>query len=418
MSAGGAQGVRSRKPRLLVVPHIYAEDISVREIEFARRLTRHFDTYCLAWRDAQHVDGPRSLGRQWRQFRTALGSALAPTRLRREAGEVTYVRARVWQPLLLQRFTGVRRALELCQSANARTLERIVRKFEIGYVLLAGANIRLPKIAGVHGFFDVVDWFAEDVLPPEKSALEREKVCRAAAGAEGVFAVSEPLAEKLEADCGIRAVLLPNGADLTNLRSVPADRVVELRRRLGLEGKFVVGYVGNLGSYTGVDFLLEAFRALRPRIPEAALLLVGPAEYWRRRIEAARGEGVVWTGPVAPREVPAYFHALDVGVLAQEKTLFTELAFQIKVVEYTACRKFVVSTPLLTWERLAWPNVFLAGLRVEAWVDALLRARRSEWRPEWDALVAPYDWNTLADRIASVMLEDKVPAAEALPCVY
>jgi len=152
------------------------------------------------------------------------------------------------------------------------------------------------------------------------------------------------------------------------------------------------------------------------RVLRVALLLVGPAEYWRDRIEAARGEGVIWTGAVAPAEVATYFNALDVGVLAQEKTLGTELAFQIKVVEYSACRKFVVSTPLLTWERLAWPNVFLAELRVDAWVDALLRARRSDWRPEWDALVEPYDWNALADRIASVMLERKVPAAEVVSC--
>ncbi len=349
-------------------------------------------------------------------FASALGSALSRTRLRREAGDITFVHAPVRQPLLMQRFTGMRRALDFCQSANGRMLERLTRACGIEYVLLSGASFRLPKASGVHCYFDVVDWFPEDVLPPERSALEREQVCRLAAGAEGVFAVSEPLAEKLAADCGIHAVPLPNGADLVKLRSVPAGRIAELRRRLGLDGKFVIGYVGNLGSYTGVDFLLDVFRAVRERIPEAALLLVGPAEYWRDRIEAARGEGVIWTGPVAPGEVAAYFNALDVGVLAQEKTLGTELAFQIKVVEYSACRKFVVSTPLLTWERLAWPNVFLAELRVDAWVDALVRARRSEWRPEWDALVEPYDWNALADRIASVMLERKVPAAEVVPC--
>ena len=416
MSAGEIKDGRSRKPRLLVVPHIYAENISVREIEFARRLTRQFDVYCLAWRDALHVDGPRSLDRQWRQFRTALGSVLSRTRLRRAAGEITYVQAPVRQPLLLQRLIGLRHALAYCQSANGKMLERFTRAYGIEYVLLSGASFRMPKAAGVHGYFDVVDWFPEDVLPPEQSAIEREQVCRMAAGAEGVFAVSEPLAEKLAADCGIRALPLPNGADIAHLRSIPPVRVAELRRSLGLDGKFVIGYVGNLGSYTGVDFLLDAFRAVRQQIPEAVLLLVGPAEYWRERIEAARGEGVIWTGPVAPGEVAEYFNALDVGVLAQEKTLGTELAFQIKVVEYSACRKFVVSTPLLTWERLAWPNVFLAELRIDAWVDALLRACRAEWRPEWDALVAPYDWNALADRIASVMLERKVPAAEAVPC--
>ena len=418
MSVRESKDGRSPKPRLLVVPHIYAEDISVREIEFARRLTRHFEVYCLAWRDALHVDGPRSLARQWRQFRTALGSALSRTRMRRAAGEITFIDAPVRQPLLLQRFIGLRRALDYCQAANGRMLERIARDAGIEYVLLSGAGFRMPKVEGVHAFFDVVDWFPEDVLPPEKNAIEREQVCRQAAGAEGVFAVSEPLAEKLAADCGIRAVPLPNGADLAKLRSVSAERVAALRHSLGLDGKFAIGYVGNLGSYTGVDFLLEAFRAVRQRIPEAALLLVGPAEYWRDRIEAARGECVIWTGPVAPSQVAEYFNALDVGVLAQEKTLGTELAFQIKVVEYSACRKFVVSTPLLTWERVAWPNVLLAELRVDAWVDALLRARHSTWKPEWDALVEPYDWNALADRIAGVMLAHKVPAAEALPCAF
>ncbi|MGB6546895.1 MAG: glycosyltransferase [Candidatus Acidiferrales bacterium] len=416
MSVAALQDVRSPKPGLLVVPHIYAEHVSIREIEFARRLARYFDTYCLAWDDALLVDGPRSLSRRSRQFRTALGAALSPTRLRGEAGAVTYVRAPVCQPILLQRFIGMQRALDFCQFVNGRMLARIIRRCGIEYILLSGGYFRLPKTEGVHGFYDIVDWFPEDTLPPEKSATQREQIRRLSADAERVFAVSEPLAEKLTADFGIRAVPLPNGADIASLRSVPVGQVAELRHRLGLNGKFVIGYIGNLGSFTGVDFLLDAFRAVRLQIPEAALLLVGPAEYWRERIEAARGEGVVWTGAVAPRDVGAYFCALDVGVLPKEKTLGTELAFQLKIVEYSACRKFVVATPLRTLERLAWPNVILAELRVDAWVEALVRARRSEWRPEWDPLVEPYDWSVLADRIASVMLGDKMLATEDLPC--
>jgi glycosyltransferase involved in cell wall biosynthesis len=244
--------------------------------------------------------------------------------------------------------------------------------------------------------------------------FKREELKRVVDQAQGVFAVSEPLCEKLRDDCGIQAVSMPNGADLRALRAVPSVETTALRHSLGLDGKFIIGYIGNHGDYTGVDFVVDVFRRVRERIPAAALLIVGPAECWRSVLESARADGVVWTGPVPPSEVKKYFNVLDVGVLAQEKTLGTELAFQLKIVEYSACRKFVVSTPLRTWELLQWPNVFLTELRVNAWVDAIVRAQHSRWNPEWDAVVEGFDWDVLADRMAAVMLGTEV--RESLPC--
>jgi glycosyltransferase involved in cell wall biosynthesis len=207
---------------------------------------------------------------------------------------------------------------------------------------------------------------------------------------------------------------MPNGADLRALRAVPPAETAALRHCLGLDGKFIIGYIGNHGDYTGVDFVVDMFRRVRERIPNAALLIVGPAEYWRSLLETARADGVVWTGPVPPAEIRKYFNVLDIGVLAQEKSLGTELAFQLKVVEYSACRKFVVSTPLRTWELLRWPNVFLTELRVDAWVEAIVRAQHSTWKPEWDAIIEAFDWDALADRMAAVMLGAEV--RESVPC--
>jgi len=49
-----------QKPRPLVVLHIYPEDISIREIEFARRLTDRFEAFVLRWHDALYVDASSS----------------------------------------------------------------------------------------------------------------------------------------------------------------------------------------------------------------------------------------------------------------------------------------------------------------------------------------------------------------------
>ncbi len=392
------------KPRLLVVPHIYADDICVREIEIARRLIESFDVYCLKWTDALHLDGRSAFRRRWRQFRTALGSVVTSRRLSRGADGVAYVEAPVLQPILLHRAVGSEQAHALSRAFNGRALDGVIAAHEITHVLLASDTFRLPRRADVKTFFDVVDWFPEEIKSREYSDAVRARLKDVARQARGIFAVSEPLCEKLKTECGIDAVPVPNGADLNVLRPFDSEKIEALRQRLGMAGKYVIGYIGNHGPYTGVDFVVKVFQAVRRRIPHAALLIVGPADHWRSLLEGARSEGVVWTGPVAPSEVAAYFNAIDLGILAQEKTLGTELAFQIKIVEYSACRKFVVSTPLRTWQRLQWPNIFLADLEVKAWVDAVCRARESQWSPAWDALTEPYDWNALARKMAAVML--------------
>jgi glycosyltransferase involved in cell wall biosynthesis len=281
---------------------------------------------------------------------------------------------------------------------------------------MAAGTFDLQCAPGVSIFFDVVDWVPEENLPADEVAALHLYFRRAAANVQGFFAVSEPLSEKLRAECGIEAVPVPNGADLDALRLVPPERVAALRQRLGLRDRFVIGYIGNHGSFTGVDFVVSVFEQVRRRMPDAALLIVGPAEYWRAILEGRREQGIVWTGPVPPAEVGPYFHAIDIGVLAQEKTLGTEFAFQLKNVEYTACRKFVVSTPLLTWQRLRWPNILLTDLRVDDWVGAICGARERHWSPGWDSLTDAYDWTALAARMANAMLgvgekRDKRPCA-------
>lgn len=397
------------RPRLLVVPHLYADDVAVREIELARRLTEFFDVLCLRWSDAVHVEAASAPGRRWKQFQTAAGAVFARQQFSEGSDGVRVLRVPVLQPILLHRALGSRRALAWSQRFNRRILEGVIREYGITHVLLATDKFGLPAGPRVKIFYDVVDWFPEEKATAEQMQFTRSRLEAIAQRADGIFAVSEPLSEKLEKDYGLAVVPLPNGADLAALRFVDPARVAAVRRRWGLDGKFVVGYIGNHGPFTGVDFAVRAFQALRKKMPDAVLLVVGPAEHWRDLLQAQREAGVIWTGPVAPAEVAAYFQALDVGILAQEKSLGTEMAFQIKIVEYTACRKLVVSTPLRTWQKLAWPSILLTELQEEAWAAALVEARQSPWQPEWDALVESFDWRALAQKAAGVMLE---PAEE------
>ena len=70
-----------------------------------------------------------------------------------------------------------------------------------------------------------------------------------------------------------RVVTIPNGVDTELFSPGPADP--GLRAELGLEGRFVVGWIGSFRRFHGIDVLIEAAARARRDVPELALLLVG-----------------------------------------------------------------------------------------------------------------------------------------------
>jgi glycosyltransferase involved in cell wall biosynthesis len=395
MSAAALMTNSQRPSRLLVVPHIPAMDIRVREIELARSLLDHFESvFCLHWSDALHDLSGGPVRRRWRQARRAIGSLAGSTGAPRNQGGIRRVDVPVLQPILLHRLLGDRAALRLSRRVNGPQVNRFIREYGVTHVLLATSIFGVPNVSGVRTFYDFVDWFPEESASPRRMRNLREDVAWLAGRVNGFFAVSEPLAQKLRRDYGLACSVLPNGTGLHALRAVSPADVNRLRARWNAQGKYVIGMIGNHGDYVPLDFAVRAFRRVRARMPDAMLWVVGPAEFWRSRLQ---GEpGVTFTGQVAPDAVAAYFQAIDLGWLVQEKNAGTEFAFQIKVVEYTACRKFVMAPKFETWRRLSWPNVRLLDFDPDAWAAEAGCLRKTPWVAEWDRVVEPYDWSRLA----------------------
>ncbi len=109
--------------------------------------------------------------------------------------------------------------------------------------------------------------------------------------------VSDEVAEEV-ARRGIRPErirVIPNGVDVhTFTPDIPASPV---RRRYGLDGRFVVGWIGGFHYFHGLELAIEAVTMLRESIPELVLLLVGDG-LARPRLEGqVRGPGLDHGGP-------------------------------------------------------------------------------------------------------------------------
>ncbi|GAB3321558.1 glycosyltransferase [Geodermatophilus aquaeductus] len=140
-------------------------------------------------------------------------------------------------------------------------------------------------------------------------------------------------------DVGIRArtVVLPNGIDLERYRSTGAAERVTARRALGLEDRPTVVCIGRLAQQKGQDVLLESLPAVRSRVPDVQVVLVGDgpdADALRSRA----GEDVRFVG--AQPDVRPWLTAADVVALPSR----WEAGLSLVAMEAMALGRSVVST--------------------------------------------------------------------------
>jgi len=156
--------------------------------------------------------------------------------------------------------------------------------------------------------------------------------------------------------------------------------VNDLQTQLGLEGCFVVGFVGRLKQQKGLDTLLEAFARLDN---DPHLVLVGKGDFQptllQRAAELNIDHRLHIPGVVSHREVVRYLNIFDVLVLPSRTTPHWKEQFGHVLIEAMACE-----TPVIGSDSGEIPNVIGdAGLifpegDVEALADAIGRLMRDE----------------------------------------
>lgn len=121
--------------------------------------------------------------------------------------------------------------------------------------------------------------------------------------------------------------VVTNGCDLGVFRPAPRDEA--LARSLGLEGRFVAGYIGTHGLTHALETVVEAARILRDSDPADRFRILmlgdGATRPMLQEKAAALGLGnIVFVDTVPKAEVPKYWSLLDASIIHLKKTpLFT-----------------------------------------------------------------------------------------------
>ncbi len=140
-----------------------------------------------------------------------------------------------------------------------------------------------------------------------------------------------------------RVQVVPNGVN-TDL-FVPMDRS-SCRFRIGLRGNDpVLGFIGNLVPWQGVDIMIRAIAEIRRQGTGVHMLVVGEGPDRTNLEVLAESEGLggcsTFTGSVPYRDVPTYIGALDIALSLKPPLL---PGSPLKVREYMACARPVVAS--------------------------------------------------------------------------
>jgi glycosyltransferase involved in cell wall biosynthesis len=190
--------------------------------------------------------------------------------------------------------------------------------------------------------------------------------------ADQIVSISSILARQVEAKTGSspeKIKIIPNGVDLKRFQQ---DNNDDLRKSLGLEGYRIIGYISAFGEFAGLPRLIEAFRLLNDT--NLILLLVGDGPQLGIAQSLARKYGlnnIVFCGKISFCEIHRYYNLIDLGVIPFDKTAFTDASCPIKLLEYSAANKVVVSSKLAEIQNIDFPNVIFADPEPTSWAECI-----------------------------------------------
>jgi glycosyltransferase involved in cell wall biosynthesis len=136
-----------------------------------------------------------------------------------------------------------------------------------------------------------------------------------------------------------KILLCPAGVSLEKIKKITQQKNVR-------RGKVVIGFLGSLAWWQGVDILAEAVAIVKERLPDVELFVVGDGPMRNKVAEICGKHKVkcVITGFVPHEEALRYLRSFDVLVLPRRRTSATEANIPIKVVEAWALGVPVIVT--------------------------------------------------------------------------
>jgi glycosyltransferase involved in cell wall biosynthesis len=231
--------------------------------------------------------------------------------------------------------------------------------------------------------------------------------------ADQVIAISQCLKEHL-INLGVDASkvhVVPNGVNTKEFQPLPPS--LEMQQKYDLEGKVVIGFIGSVTPYEGLEYVWKALARIRHKQDHIKMLVVGdgPAIPPLKQLADQLGlvNMVTFVGKVPRQQVQEFYSVIDVFPFPRIKAKVCELVPPIKPFEAMAMGKLVMVSDIPALKEIVSDET---GLRfkpedVESLLECLHRVDDSRHLGEngrkW--VTENRNWNQLISRYKEIYEE-------------
>ena len=372
--------------RILVIPHHpVGNSLKIRLGEIAKFFSLSHEVYLLNW---------TAPNKKYTMLNRIIGSLKDLFKIPRYYS---------WEKLNIVELPILHRPLTWIVGFNSFWLNQFISRKKIDLVINGSYYMfNIQKQESLYYIMDLADIPADG--DDYFSRFIHGIVAQEAQKADVITVVSNSLGDYVRQKYNKESIFVPNGFDSKKMNKVTNEQIDNIRHKYNVKDKWVIGYIGYIGSWVDIETVCLAFEQVKQQLPDAHLLWIGASPDPQKLSKLFGSNDITFTGGT-PGDIEPYFHVLDVGILPHRKCLFQDCAFHIKLIEDTAAKKMVVSSPIEEVKRLALPNVETPEMKAKLWAEAIIRAHNKKWNPEWDTLVAAYDWTCVGKMFIKLMDE-------------
>lgn len=310
----------------------------------------------------------------------------------------------------------------------AEEIEKIILKESPNYIyaasnfqnalpsLVVGENYNIPTIYEVRGMWQYTQsaknpyfYQSERFYLHEKYEIECCKL------ANRVTCICDSL-KKYLIERGVDATkidVISNGVNTDELKPIPRDK--KLEKQYNLSNKIVVGFVGSITDYEGLDYLLEAVKLINEKKlyrKEFVLLIVGEGNYMDTLRSKARqlklDNQVKFVGKVSREMIPKIYSLIDIAPFPRIDIDLCQLVTPLKPYEAMSFSKKVLVSDLSALKEMVIPNVNGMVFKsndlydlVSALIEIVDKDKISNQSREW--VKTNKDWDVIGKHLQFVL---------------
>jgi hypothetical protein len=384
-----------KKKKILFIP---ADNISVkmsRSHYLAQGLGRYHEVYFLTWKDSRDKTWSGGNNTVFNSFKSFFYSLFRFFKIRKaENLKYILVEAPVMLHNISRKIIGELYSRKIMRAFNKFSLTKIIDKIKPDLVFFADGFFYFPHPdSRVDTYADMQDDF--DEKRPEILNYEKKYGTYHFNQTKTNFAVTVGTAERLSKEYEANFEFLPNGANFSQIREIREAEIEELKMNYNIKDKLILSYIGTEAKFNK-EFLKLLSERLRENLPQAIILLVGNLPEMKLR-------NVINMGALSPEKAAVFFRASDAGLILNDtsKTNFLNNSLPLKIVQYSAARKPVLTFSMSWLKENNFPNVFMLNNNIDQWVEKIKNIKSFRWTEETEKLWDEFDWDIICRKLAA-----------------